>query len=162
PLVNPGAFEVPDNMIDDDCNGQIDDKPLPCTAAGGGRAFALAAALDLCGPWLLDATLEADPMDRDDAIVSHFGVVGPKQGADFALFSTGIAGDETAPGFVPPQPGTALGMEGPNPLVTAVKNLCTGKVQQSPPTVNDAAILTLKIQVPTNAKSFGFQFDFYD
>lgn len=32
PAVNPGAFEVPGNDLDDDCNGQVDDAATECDA----------------------------------------------------------------------------------------------------------------------------------
>ncbi|NVB43874.1 hypothetical protein G6O69_39135, partial [Pseudenhygromyxa sp. WMMC2535] len=50
-LVNPGAFEVAGNGVDDDCDGEIDEPTTACDAglsSNSGDGLDYAAALDLC------------------------------------------------------------------------------------------------------------------
>ena len=49
-LVNPGAFDVPGNMVDEDCSGKVDDEPTGCDTglAVDGPAADGARALGIC------------------------------------------------------------------------------------------------------------------
>jgi len=49
-LVNPGAFDVPGNMVDEDCNATADDEPAGCDVglAVDGPAAEAARALGIC------------------------------------------------------------------------------------------------------------------
>lgn len=60
--VNSGGFEVPANMVDDNCNGEIDevtscDTGVSVSADTSSSALALAKAAGMCSPWLISATL---------------------------------------------------------------------------------------------------------
>src|SRR5204863_3601797 len=49
--VNPGAFDAPGNMVDDDCNGMVDDSQAICDqnlATGTMNGMDYAKAIDLC------------------------------------------------------------------------------------------------------------------
>src|SRR4051812_2446449 len=48
--VNPGAYDVPGNTLDEDCNGTADDEPLGCDTglAVDGDPIAAAQALGIC------------------------------------------------------------------------------------------------------------------
>jgi hypothetical protein len=50
PAVNPGAIEIADNGLDDDCSGRIDDEPIPCDdqLSPDGDAELAARALGIC------------------------------------------------------------------------------------------------------------------
>jgi hypothetical protein len=54
---NPGAFDVPANMIDEDCSGKPDDEPAACDEgiAIEGDALAAAKAIGICRTASLDA-----------------------------------------------------------------------------------------------------------
>src|SRR5687768_7544778 len=48
---DPGAYDAPGNMIDDDCNGVVDDGALACDqglASDSTTAMDFARAIDLC------------------------------------------------------------------------------------------------------------------
>jgi putative metal-binding protein len=49
-LVNPGAYDVPGNMVDEDCSGKADDEAAACDTALAveGDGFAAAKAIGLC------------------------------------------------------------------------------------------------------------------
>jgi hypothetical protein len=49
-LVNPGALDVPGNLVDEDCNATADDEPTGCDSglAADGNAAEAARALGLC------------------------------------------------------------------------------------------------------------------
>ena len=50
PAIGPMAFEIPGNKIDDNCNGMVDEAPMPCDGASAGKtdADSLAAAIGFC------------------------------------------------------------------------------------------------------------------
>jgi hypothetical protein len=158
PLVNPGAIEVPGNKVDDDCDGLVDEAEPRCTEGDGNDGPTLAAAMGLCAPWLKSAQVnpDADPSAR--AARPDFGSYLPMDGTRVALLDTGVAADEDDAGFVLPQPGTAFHNDDPNPDPSPKSNLCYTGADEL--TVHDYVELTLTLQVPTNAKSFSFNFLF--
>ncbi len=63
-LVNPGAFEVDGNTVDDDCDGTVDNPLPPCDAglaSNSANADEYAQAIDLCQ---FTEEMPADPGDR--------------------------------------------------------------------------------------------------
>jgi len=51
PMINPGAYDYPDNAVDEDCSGKADDEPLGCDqglAIEGNEPMDAARSLGLC------------------------------------------------------------------------------------------------------------------
>ncbi|MEM7155244.1 MAG: MopE-related protein [Myxococcota bacterium] len=183
-IVNPGAFEDPDNMVDDDCDGLIDNSVPLCgagLASNSNDPLDYARAIDLC-----QFTTEAPPIDQqiwgvidadlwlaDDtgapnvnsrSIRPLFGPFNtPQRGTNFSVLSTGFA---AAPGQANPAHG---GWEAGNDMGAASDVGAPagwlaangGNFPNAPgcavpanTTAFDSAMLRIRIRVPTNANSF--------
>lgn len=130
-LINPGAFEVASNMVDDDCDGTIDNPLAACDmglASNSSTGLDYAKAIELC-----QTTTENPPIDQrkwgvisavfskadgngtpnagQRSIRAGFGPnVMPQAGARFAVLSSGVAAaatapNNTSPNYVAPQFG---------------------------------------------------------
>ena len=121
--VNPGAFDVTGDAVDNDCNGVADDVAAACDqglASNSASAIDFAKAIDLCQmtveipplkdkKWgvisagLLKADGSANPAPASHAIRPGFGSsIVPKKGAQIAVLSTGAAADvaDKSPAYV--------------------------------------------------------------
>ncbi|MCE9573901.1 MAG: choice-of-anchor L domain-containing protein [Deltaproteobacteria bacterium] len=182
-LVNPGAYDLEANHLDDDCDGAMDDPPLCddglATNASDPRDFA--RAMDLCpdattdarrwgvisATWTLtDGTGVADP--RSHAVRDRFGTaVVPHAGAALAVLSSGVAADadDLDPAFAN-NVSTQRMQTAPVPADwLAAHNgalpVAPGCPAPNALTANDPVMLTLQIRVPVNARSFAFDSDFF-
>ncbi|MSP63286.1 MAG: hypothetical protein EXR72_23675 [Myxococcales bacterium] len=164
PLVGPGAAEVPDDMVDNNCDGMVDEKAAACDGSVKKDGKSLAGAMELCSPWVMDAKLNKDADAMAYAVKKNFGMgYKPKQGGNFVMLSTGIAADKLDANFnknKKVQPGTDFGTMSMNPLPMNQKNNVCGADSMDPLEVNDYVELTLTLKVPSNAKAFSFQFMF--
>jgi len=164
-LISPGAVEVQLNEdgepegIDNDCDGDIDEPLDPCpTDIPKTEPDAFASAIDAChfvtyAGWR--ASLNIDPRSR--GIFPDYGdTYVPRNGPDFAVLSTGVAGDASDPGFVVLSPGTDLGTSAAHPSPQGP----IGCSDADDTTVNDYSELTLQLEVPANANAFSFDFNF--
>jgi len=159
-LIGPDAIEVNETEegepeeVDNDCDGMIDEGEPPCP--GGlpeSNPMAYAAALDVCNQvsdvrWI--GSNVNDPRSR--GIFGRYGAeYVPHAGNKFAVLSTGIAGDHN-------DPDTSLGFNNrtahPEPLGP------TGCSSADPAQVNDYSEIQLVLDVPANANSFSFDFNF--
>lgn len=189
-LVNPGAFEVMGNMVDDDCDAAVDN-PLPACDAGllsnASDPLEYAKALDLC-QFTVEEPPQAErrwgvisgafsrsngsgnPNASARALRSGFGQnLPPKAGGFMAVLSTGNAADLTDgnPAYAPFQGGTDLGSDAAVPADwLALNGNNFPNVQGCPEpqggaTGRDTIQLKLRIRVPTNALSFSTKIYFF-
>lgn len=185
-LVNSGAFDAPGNNFDDDCNGLLDDTPLLCDqniASNTSDPLEFARAIDICQTttedelkWgVIDGSITfADGTGSPDpeayAVRPKFGNgVLPQGGVNLAIISTGgaAAPTDTNPGFHPFESYThrTPNESGfPQDFFAANNNQlpnapgCPGPNGEE---ANDPVMLTFRIKVPTNAKSFKLSTNFF-
>lgn len=182
PNINPGAFDVLGNGVDDNCNGLVDEV-MQCDVPGGGDGGVeggvvasdttnptdIAHSAEFCSPWLNTAVLTVTS-DKQHQVASNWGLFNPQLGVSIAAFSTGVAADtdDKAPAPVPnetPQPGTDFKKAAsPFPIpLAATTCLDTNKMKQTfpdPMTVMDLVELKVTLNVPTNARSFQLDLNF--
>jgi hypothetical protein len=188
--VNPGAFDAAGNHVDDDCNGTVDDTILLCDqnlASNSADALDFAKAIDICQTatetdkrWgvisgsltLVDGTGVPDP--EGHAIRPQYGAgVLPQGGVSLAILSTGgaAAKNDTMPAF------HATGFDFVNYEHTGTNTspfpsdffIANGNQLPNAPgcpdplgdVANDPEMLTLRVRVPTNAKSFKLSTNFF-
>ncbi|MBI2393022.1 MAG: putative metal-binding motif-containing protein [Deltaproteobacteria bacterium] len=182
PLINPGAYDVPGDGVDNDCNGKVDDEEqcdesLVLTST---NAMDFARGLGLCRVAKAGATgkdktwgvVSAKLTTTDDSklpAARQFGLqqqwgtaVKPRGGKNMVVLSTGSARTPGQTGYMKPL-NILLTSNTPNkttpppgwPRNTAG---CPAPLNK---TANDSVVLKLTVRVPTNAKSFTFDFDFY-
>jgi hypothetical protein len=178
PNVNPGAFDVPGNQRDEDCNGKNDDDGISCDtglplnsadAKDAAKAMGLCRTADPNGTgktktWgvlsaryvMPDGQALPDPVGH--GILHQFGVNKTQEGDTMVALSSGTARAPTDPEYQDPSgddkgytSGTPAGYPKESP---ACKGVHTGEA-------HDGAALELTIRVPTNAKSFSFQENFF-
>ena len=180
--VNPGAFDVAGDNVDNDCDGSIDNTATVCDQAlppGSTDGLDYAKAIDLCQmaamtdkKWGVisavftraDGTLLPNPGSH--AILPHYGTaVLPKVGSSLMLLSTGFAAAVGDPGF---DPGISSDMGTDSPFPADFVAAHAGSLPNAPgcpeplgSTANDPIMLTLTIRVPTNAKSFSINSNFF-
>jgi hypothetical protein len=189
-LVNPGAYEVVGNELDDDCDGDIDELPELCDTglpSDTSNAYHYAYALELCQTtsespaepadrtWgVIDAKLsQADgngsPAQVQRALRPDFGMyIDPKQGDRMVVLSSGHAADaaDVAPPFAEFQSGVDLasGSGAPADWLDANGGEFPNPAECPPPSTmnaNDSVMLTLRMRAPTNASSFSVRTYFF-
>ncbi|MGE3669804.1 MAG: choice-of-anchor L domain-containing protein [Polyangiaceae bacterium] len=182
PKVNPGAYDLPGNAIDEDCSGIADDEPTGCDTGlpfSGSTALNYAKAVDLCRTTTAGATgsaktwgvidaqlIKADGTSCSDdlqrAITNRFGLNNvPSKGSNMAVFSSGTARDTNDPGYVNPN-GQVASYNSPggrvNPPAGFPNN---GPGCAAGQAAYDSCGLQLTIRAPTNAQSFAYDFRFF-
>ncbi|HLL21420.1 MAG TPA: choice-of-anchor L domain-containing protein [Kofleriaceae bacterium] len=187
-LVNSGAFDAPGNMVDDDCDGMVDNTQLLCDqglSSSPPSAMDYAKAIELCQTttptakkWgVIEAKLtladgNGTPATKASSIRPRFGTnVLPKGGVSMAVLSTGAAAGkgDMNPSYEPFQdtPSTSgNNKSSPFPADFLVANgnrlpNAPGCPQPSGNNARDPVMLTLTIRVPTNAKSFKLDTNFF-
>lgn len=185
--VNPGAFDVAGDGVDNDCDGQIDNTQLLCDqglTSNSADPMDYAKAIDIC-----QTATESDPMKKWGVIdakwtfadgtgtpnvVAHAirakygqGVL-PKGGVSLIEISTGNAaakGDQN-PAYEDLESGGGHGGSSGFPADFLQAN--GGDLPNAPgcpgpdgATANDPVMLTLRVRVPTNAHSFSINSNFF-
>jgi hypothetical protein len=184
--VNPGAFDAPGNSVDDDCNGTIDDTILLCDTSldsNSTNARDFARAMDLCQEtveqshrWgVIDAKLSltdgtGTPDKESYAIRRQFGAsLVPQGGVSMAVISSGGATAKTEDPAQRPSYhawvsySTSNSAPYPADWFAANGNELPNAPGCPPPSgdvANDPVMLTLRVRVPTNAKSFKLSTNF--
>ncbi len=174
---NPGAFDVPGNGVDEDCNGQADDEVIGCDTGipdiGYTDPMSAAQAIGLCKVatagqpgWgvieakyvMADGTAGMNPTSH--GLLPDFGpAVAVREGSRLLSLSSGTARRPGDVGYQSPG-GANMGTTGANPPGFPIDSpSCPGTVSGG--SANDPAGFEVRIRVPTNAKSFTFDFSFY-
>lgn len=186
-IVNSGAFDAPGNNFDDDCNGVVDDATLLCDsgiASNTNEAMDFARAIELCQTttlaekkWgvisakLVLANGSGTPAAKSHSVRPKFGDnVVPRGGTSVALLSTGAAAgrNDTNPTWEDFQeseePGNNTSSPYPADFVQANGGTLPNAPGCAPPDGDDAldpVMLELEIRVPSNAKSFTLDTNFF-
>jgi hypothetical protein len=189
-LVNPGAFEVLDNGVDDDCDGTTDEVEPSCDAglaSNSSDPLDYAAAMDLCQTTSESAPLpsrtwgvisakltlangQSSPLSVQRSIRDAFGDnIGPSGGENLVVLSSGRAAapGQTQPSYAAFEPGEDLGTTVQAPADWIVANggefpaSCAGVNPTMGTAANDSVMLTLRIRTPTNARSFTTRMFFF-
>jgi hypothetical protein len=174
--VNPAAFDVPGNGVDDDCDGAVDNAPVPCDDAQDPipldttDAAALGRAMGICPPdTLADAntrwrvhsislwglkegwTKARNPLQHA-AQPSLGSKLLPAQGKTMLMLSSGIARQHGQPGAPPGYP--ELPQNTSELLVNGRLDddpICSAISKESPPLAWNPIALRVSFQVPSNA-----------
>jgi len=174
PNTNEGALDVPGNGLDEDCSGTPDDEvfecddPLPLVAKD---PFDAAKAMGLCKKADPKGTgwgvVDAKWVRPDGTTLTNFDGVGilrklgtnaPQAGKSMLALSSGSARDPSDPGYKKPISHNKGYTSGAPPGYPKESPACP-KVKTGIP--HDGVALELTIRVPTNAKSFTYQQNFF-
>lgn len=184
-LVNPLAFEVLGNTVDDDCDGVVDNAIESCDsglASDSGDALDYAAALDVCQTtdeagdrWgLISAQFSladgsGSPATQSRSIRPDFGATNSRFGDSLVVLSTGHAADanDTNPSFAPFQGGEDMGTQSGIPADwysangNNIPNAPGCPVPLTDTPVNDPVMYEMRLRVPSNALSFSMDINFF-
>jgi hypothetical protein len=189
-LVNPGAFDLVGNMVDDDCDNMLDNVVPACDGAlatNSNTGNDYAKAIDLCQfttenpplaqkKWgVISTTItRADGVGASAAnaksIRNNFGTGGivPQKNARLAVFSTGNAADQgdVSPPYADFEGGTDNGANSNAPADWLAANgnqfpNAPGCPGPGSTTAYNSIMMKIRVRVPTNAKSFNVQMHFF-
>jgi len=189
PNVNPGAIEVIATMspgadggvpvpVDEDCDGKVDNIPLPCDdnlKLADNDPMNAAKAVDLCqtttdakhwgvisAKWVLpdgSAAPQSTAYAVGHGLLTQFGPnVHVQSGTSMLGLSSGAAREPNTADYQSPK-GYSKGYTcNPPPGFPKESPACKGVTTGTP---RDAAALELNIRVPSNAHGFSFDFNFF-
>jgi len=175
---NPGAYDVAGNNVDEDCNGTPDDTQAGCdsvvTVVEDNDPLNAARAIGLCqmatpgdkkwgvleAKWVQpDGNPQVNPLSH--GLLPDFGpAVNAQEGTRMLGLSSGTARRPSDLGYKSVG-GYDTGIYGQAPPGFPVDSpSCSAQTANDKKTWNPAGF-EVKIRVPTNAKSFKYNFDFY-
>jgi len=183
PNVNPGAIEVltADGTgggggavpADEDCDGQIDNVPMPCDsgiAIDTSAPMDAARAIELChqatsptdwgvvsANWVRANGTVLNTASLQMGVLPKFGNnVVPRGGATMLGLSSGHARDASQPGACGTYSCSGYGAGTAPPNFPQDVPSCPGETD-----INDDVGLEVELRAPTNATGFSFDFRFY-
>jgi hypothetical protein len=190
PEINPEAFDFPDDGVDNDCDGHVDDPVLACEtvpAQPPGEPSDFARAADLCAQHAItSAGTVFDPLLRaawgqvqglgpgqtlwtsrtkpvQVAVASRFGANEPRQGRTMIGLANGPWGavDPRASAALDP-PGFHLD-DGCADIPVSGRDCAslTNGAEGGKVSVQDWAELTLWVKIPSNVQTAVFDFAFF-
>ena len=149
--VNPGAMEVVDNFLDDDCDGQTDEGG----GNGGGcdcdptATIGFPEALGMCNG--LTNVVVSGPINAHEIMTSWTPEFGPQEGCAMIQLSSGLTPDAQPPGYL-----TDIGCDfGPPPNHDCTENTFPDGMS------NDDVSVTLTFVVPDGANTLSWDFAFF-
>ena len=183
PFINAGANDFA-NGIDDDCNGTVDDEPKNCDGAlplSTTNIWDHARAIDICRQTTQNATgtarswglitaasklVQADrtstPHILSHGIMSNFGNNNvPYVGTRMGVYSSGTARMPGQAGYANPNGQVASYDQGQSCSYPAGFPANAAGCSAGWGGANDSTGMLLTIRVPTNAKSFSYNFNFF-
>lgn len=168
--VNPGAYDDPDNDVDDDCDGTRDNPPSDCDC---GTMPTLVDALDICDTRFIRGVTERGGFDPGTSegrgVRAHYGNpsngLGARAGCAYSLLDTGRI-EPTMGGAG--DPDRQIGTDFRNPDDALLGPWChmelTSPEPDPAPTggggvfICDTQQLEIQFTAPTNAVGFSFDF----
>ena len=179
----PTGFEVADNGLDDDCDGAVDEAAVSCDGglpSSSSDPLQYAAAMNLCQTTTEDghdwgvvsagltlASGAGTPAAVSRSIRPAFGGIAPRDGNAMAVLSTGTAAavGQTNPGHVAFQTGfdTGTSSAAPDDWLAANGGAFPNPVDcpdSASATASNPILLTLRLRVPGNARSFRLSANF--
>ena len=176
PEVNPGAYDIAQNGVDDDCSGTPDDPVVACDAAitsvadddpmNAARAIGLCRVAENGGWGVVSAKYvkidgSPGPAPLSHGLLPDFGPnVSVREGKRMLALSTGTARRPNDPGYQEPSGAdmqTTANAPPGFPIDSPSCSVQTANDKQA----HDSIALEVVLKTPSNVLSFELDFDFY-